>query len=122
MPLNSKFLEISNDARYSSRLKSTIAQMSPIFMGSWSLRSSTKWRGVASELNYNSYLRNAWLVIDTGIKGKAGMPIIEFSAWDAATSTDPVSLPNVISYKASWRNSAMQSSSLRRTSVDAAGV
>lgn len=57
------------------------------------------------ELSYNTYLRNGWVVIDTGIKSEAGTPIIEFSSWEPYVSDYAISLPNVLSYKIFFKKS-----------------
>lgn len=51
----------------------------PLFSGSWDVSEAAKWRGSAAELRYNPYLRNGWVVIDTGVKGNSGTPLIEFA-------------------------------------------
>ena len=91
----------------------------PLFFGALNNRSITKWRGAAAEFTYNSYLRNGWVVVDTGIKGGSGTPIIEFSTWQAAKSRVNISLPNTISYKFFMADYDWRAGYIARSSVEA---
>lgn len=72
---------------------------------------------MASEVTYNPYLRNGWVTIDTGVKGTAGTPFIEFSCFDFGESRYTVSLPNTMSFKFTLQHQTWRPGFLTRTSV-----
>lgn len=100
-------------------LSSSFYPAMPLFTGALSSRSVTKWRGAASEFTYNSYLRNGWVVVDTGVKGSSGTPIIEFSTWQASKSRSNIIIPNTISYKFFMADRDWRTGYLTRSAVEA---
>ena len=101
-------------------LKTALYPNVPMFVGSWNNKASvTKWRGSAAEFAYNSYLRNGWVVVDTGIKATAGTPIIEFSTWESEKSRYNLIFPKALSYKLFLGENSWRSGYLTRTAVAA---
>lgn len=75
-----KLRTFTSKSDFKTLLRSSFNPLTPVFVGSWRGQFATKWRGLSAELSYNTYLRNGWIVLNTGVKGETGMPIIEFSS------------------------------------------
>jgi len=109
---------MSLNLNYRSILKSTNAAAVPLYLGKNS-KMFTKWLGIAAELSYNPHLRNGWVTVDTGVKGKSGSPLIEFSTWEANNSTYNIILPNAFAYKFLVSANGVVAQFLTRSSAEA---